>query len=83
MSENPINIAKLISMIAYKEALDVQMQILESEIEGLQNNQIKITLTEELLRVTNENVNASNDILILARDLGVSVIDIDLNNQIN
>ena len=78
MSNYSGNVADLIAMIAFKEALDVQMEILELEIDGIQNEQVKVKLTEELLRVTSENVKASSDILNMARELNVSVTDIDL-----
>ena len=78
MTDNPVRLARLIAMIAFKEALDVQMDILEFEIQGMTNENIKNELIQELLRVTNENLSASRDILNISRELRLTVTDIDV-----
>ena len=60
-------------MIAFKEALDTQIEILESEIEQNSNQDLTQLLTQELLRVTIENLSASRDILRMARSLNLRV----------
>ena len=67
MSINARNVSQLVAMIAFKEALDTQIEILENEIFENRNDELKKLLTEELLRVTNENLSASRDILRMAR----------------
>ena len=67
-------IARLVSMIAYKEALDLQMEILENEINQTEHPNLKNLLTEELLRVTSENLRASRDIFNMSRALEVAVV---------
>ena len=69
-------IARLVSMIAYKEALDHQMDVLESEIIQTDHQDIKRLLTEELLRVTSENLRASRDIFNMSRALELAVVAI-------
>ena len=73
MSRNMRRLARLISMIAFKEALDTQIEILESEIEQNSNQDLTQLLTQELLRVTIENLSASRDILRMARSLNLRV----------
>ena len=68
------NIARLVSMIAYKEALDVQMEVLENEINQTDQRELKDLLTEELLRVTSENLRASREIFNLSRSLNLAVV---------
>ena len=73
MSRNMRRLARLVSMIAFKEALDTQIEILEFEIEQTTNRELTQLLTQELLRVTVENLSASRDILHLARSLNLRV----------
>ena len=61
-------------MIAYKEALDVQMEVLENEINQTDQRELKDLLTEELLRVTSENLRASREIFNLSRSLNLAVV---------
>lgn len=68
------NIARLVSVIAYKEALDVQMEVLENEINQTDQRELKNLLTEELLRVTSENLRASREIFNLSRSLNLAVV---------
>ena len=73
MPVNARNVSELVAMIAFKEALDTQIDILENEIFENKNDELKTLLTEELLRVTTENLSASRDILRMARSLNLTV----------
>ena len=73
MTGNMRRLARLIAMIAFKEALDTQIEILEFEIEQNTNVELTQLLTQELLRVTVENLSASRDILRMARSLNLRV----------
>ena len=60
---------QLMAYRCYKDALDKQMESLESEIKDLQNEELKALLMRELLRVTAVNIGATRRTEVLNLEL--------------